>query len=212
MNAAGTITVDIRETIALDQAVFDSTRKKVGTVDDVDLATGWLTVSIKALGEEALYVPFRLITYLDPNELFLGTTKDELHRDYASPPPRSTSVEGEGSEQVATTTQESGYDGAPVVVQRMRLDDVRDKISTDYKVFTSDMVDLGHIREYDAATGLMILDKGVFSRHDVVVPIAVVDQLDAELGHIILIASNADVQRMAAASLVRTAAELSESN
>jgi len=211
MNVAGRITTDIRDVIAVDQNVFDSTSTKVGTVDTVDIATGWLTIEANPFSERELYVPFSLITHIDPHELFLGATKDELNRDYSTPPERLTAVQGEGSGQSATTTQRSGYDGAPVVVNAARLDDLRNKISTDYEVYTSDMVDLGRVREYDATTGLMVLDKGPFS-HDVVVPISVVDEVDAEANQVVLVASEADLQRVTPVNLVRTAAKLAGSN
>ena len=210
MNVAGTITVDIRDTIALDQNVFDSTGTKVGTVVNIEYATGWLTVEANPLSDQAQYVPFRLITHIDPNELFLGATKDELRRDYSAPPPRTTSVQGEGGDQAATTTQPSGYDGAPLVVHQAKLSDLRDGIDTDFKVCTSDMVDLGRIREYDPATGLMVLSKGTFSKHDVVVPITLVDKVDTYMLQVVLIASEADVKRMTPVNLVRIGAQLAQ--
>lgn len=207
MNVAGTITVDIRDMITADQNVLDSTGAKVGDVGDVDLATGWFTVFSGPLADQAFYVPFKLITNIDPHELFLSVSRDDLVRDYATPPARTTAVQGEA----ATTTQQSGYgDGAPVVVSQTRLDAFRNKISTDFEVFTSDLTDLGRVREYDAATGLMVLAKGPFSKHDVLVPISAVYDVDAELGNVTLIASKADVERMKPVDLVRTAAQMAE--
>ena len=211
MNVAGRITVDIRDLIAVDQNVFDNNSNKVGTVDTVDLATGWLTIEANPYSERELYVPFSLVTYIDPHELFLGASKDELSHNYATPPERVTAVQGEGASQSATTTQQSGYDGAPMVVNAARLDELRKQISTGYEVYTSDMVDLGKVREYDATTGLMVLDKGAFS-HDVVVPISVVDEVDAAMNQVILVASEADLKRVTTVNLVRTAASLAGSN
>ncbi|MBV8528732.1 MAG: hypothetical protein JOZ75_10480 [Candidatus Dormibacteraeota bacterium] len=209
MNIGGQrITVDIRDTIAVDQNVFDNTSTKVGVVDEVDQATGWLTIGAGALGLKELYVPFRLITYIDPHELFLGASKDELTKQYASPPQRKTAVVGDGTDAAAATTEPSGYDGSPVVVNAELVDDLRRKISTGYEVYTSDMASLGKIRQYDAATGLMVLDKGPLSDHEVVVPITVVDQVDKDEQQVILTASQADVAKMTPVSLVRTAAQL----
>src|SRR5215469_9203082 len=105
MNIGGQkITVDIRDTLSVDQNVFDNTSTKVGVVDAVDRATGWVTIAAGALGTHELYVPFRLITYIDPHEPFLGASKDELNKHYSSPPQRTTAVVGGGSDASASTT------------------------------------------------------------------------------------------------------------
>ena len=209
MNIGGqAITVDIKDTVAVDQNVFDNTSTKVGTVDAIDYATGWLTIAAGALGARELYVPFRLITYIDPHELFLGVSKDELNRQYSSPPERTTSVAGEGAETASTTVEPSGYDSAPVVVNESVVADVRNKIVPGYDVYTSDMAMLGTINQYDPTTGLMMLKKGPFSDHEVVVPITVVNEVDTGLGQVVLTASEADVKKMTPVSLVRTGAQL----
>lgn len=211
MNVAGTITVDIRDTIAIDQNVFDNTSTKIGIIDGFDLATGWFTVAATPLIEDReLYIPFNLITTIDPHEVFVAASKDALVRDYAQPPTRTTAVQGTGPTQAATTTQASGYDSAPLVVFRTKLDEFRNKIAVDFQVYTSDMSFLGNVRQYDATTGLMTLAKGPFSRHDVIVPISVVSAVDADLGSVTLIASKADVERMEPVDLVRTAAQIAE--
>lgn len=202
------ITVEIKDTIAVDQNVFDNTSTKVGTVDDIDYATGWLTVAASPLSDRELYVPFKLITFIDPHEVFLGASKDELAREYSSPPPRTTSVAGAGAAAAATTTEASGYDGAPVVVNTARVAEIRDKIGTGFEVYTSDMVFLGDVREYDATTGLMMLTKSPLSDHEMVVPITVVAEVDTGMAQVVLTASKADVQKLTPVSLVRTAAQL----
>ena len=209
MNIGGqTITVAIKDTIAVDQNVFDNASNKVGVVDTIDYATGWLTIAAGPLSGRELYVPFRLITYIDPHELFLGASKDELTREYSSPPARTTAVAGEGGEAAATTTEPSGYDGAPVVVNAASVADIRNKIAPGFEVYTSDMAMLGSINEYDPTTGLMMLQKGPLSDHEVVVPISVVNEVDTSLGQVVLTASESDVKKMTPVSLVRTAAQL----
>ena len=207
MNVAGMVTVDVRSTISPTQNVFDRTSAKIGEVESFDFATGWVTISSIA---STYFIPVKLITYIDPHELFLDATKEELQRDYASPPPRTTRVEGEGPSAWSVTTQQGGYDGGSVVVDRTPLNDLRNRISTDFTVYTADGFDLGKVRVYDTSTGLMMLDKGPFSTHDVVVPITVVSTVDAALGEIYLIVSKADVERMTPVSLVRTATKLAD--
>ncbi|MBV8528424.1 MAG: hypothetical protein JOZ75_08925 [Candidatus Dormibacteraeota bacterium] len=209
MNIGGqTVTTVIKDTIAVDQNVFDNTSTKVGVIDTIDYATGWLTIAAGPLESRELYVPFRLITFIDPHELFLGASKDELTREYSSPPQRTTAVTGKGAGAAATTTEPSGYDGAPVLVNAATVATVRDKIASGFEVYTSDMSFLGTIKEYDPTTGLMMLQKGPLSDHELVVPISVVNEVDTSEAQVVLTASEADVKKMTPVSVVRTAAQL----
>lgn len=208
MNVEGVITVDVRDMLALDQNVFDSMSKEIGEVSDVDYETGWFTIAAGTLYEKQYFVPVTMVKYIDPNELFLSADEKEVQRDYSTPPPRTTSVEGEGPATTATTWQPSGYGDASVVVHQARLDDFRTMIDVGFRVCTADMVYLGKVREYNSPTGLMVLDKGRPSKHDIVVPITMVDRVEAETHEIVLIASKRDVERITPVSLVRTAAKL----
>jgi len=212
MNVEGVITVDVRDMLALDQNVFDSMSKEIGEVSDVDYETGWFTIAAGTLYEKQYFVPVTMVKYIDPNELFLSADEKEVQRDYSTPPPRTTSVEGEGPATTATTWQPSGYGDASVVVHQARLDDFRTMIDVGFRVCTADMVYLGKVREYDSPTGLMVLDKGRPSKHDIVVPITMVDRVEAETHEIVLIASKRDVERITPVSLVRTAAKLASEN
>ena len=212
MNVEGVITVDVRDTLALDQNVFDSMSKKIGEVSYVDDETGWFTIAAGPMYETQYFVPMTMVKYIDPNELFLSATKEDIQRDYSTPPPRTTSVEGEGPAARATTRQQSGYEDASVVVHQARLDDLRTMIDVGLRVYTADMVYLGKVREYDSATGLIMLDKGRTSKHDIVVPITMIDRVEAETHEIVLIASKTDVERITPVSLVRTAAKLASEN
>lgn len=208
MNVGGTIRIEVRDTIDRGQNVFDGNGAKVGVVDQVDNEAGWFSIAANPLAAPGLFVPYRLVTFIDPHELFVGLSKEELKRDYSTPPPRSTAVRGEGTKQVATTTEPSGYDGGTVAVHHAVLDQLRNKISTGFDVYTADMVGLGKVREYDSVTGLMVLNKGPFSKHDMVVPISVVDHVDAARAQVILIASEADLQRTTSVDLVRAAVRM----
>jgi hypothetical protein len=212
MNVEGMITVDVPDTLALAQSVFDSMSNQIGEVSYIDYETGWFTIAAGPMYEKQCFVPMTMVKYIDPNELFLSATKEEVQRDYSTPPPRTTSVEGEGPATTATTRQQSGYGDASVVVHQARLNDLRTLIDVGFTVCTADMAYLGKVREYDSATGLMMLDKGRPSKHDIVVPITMVDRVDAETHEIVLIASRTDVERITPVSLVRTAAKLASEN
>jgi hypothetical protein len=212
MNSTAVITVDVRHLLKPLQKVFDSDNTKVGEVTDIDLITGWVTITPTPLSPKHYYVPVTLITHIDQHELFLGATREELKRDYAAPPARTTSVVGEGQAQTAVTTQPSGYSGDAVVVEQARVAELRSEIRTHFRVFTSDGVEVGMVREYDPTTGLMMLNKGPFSRHDIVIPLTAVDFVDTLLGDITLVVSKADMARMTPVDLARAAAKVTGEN
>jgi hypothetical protein len=162
--------------------------------------------------EKDLYIPFSAITSIDPREIYLALPKDVLTRDYANPPARTTTTEvdpGPGAragEAIALTTEASGYDGAPIVVDRAHVDELKARIKTGMRVYTAspEVVgkikrygpeEVGTIKHYDPVTGWMLVDTG-FSRHDLYIPATLVDDVDRE-DHIVTLAVNAqDLQRL----------------
>ncbi len=195
-DAEGTINEDIVMSIAIGQDVYDRESRKVGAVDSFDAKTGWMTVDTSPWYDRSLFLPFSLVTNIDRRELYVSRTKDELTRDYSTRPPRTTRVAVEGGKTVATTTEPSGYDGSPAVVQRVDLDQVRNRIATGDRVWTSDLVEVGRVKQYDPATGLMMVEKGAFTRRDMMVPIAIVEDVESETRDVSLVASEADLRRM----------------
>ena len=192
----GTITEEVASSIALGQTIYDNGGERVGTVDDLDRATGWLKSEVNPFSDAALYIPFNIITNIDPKELYLSGSKEELRRDYASPPARTTQVEKVAGETVATTREPSGYDGTPLIVAEAKLDKLRNRITVGDLVITADMVDLGTIKRYDGTTGWMMIGKSLQSRNDLLVPITLVSHVDGDVHEVYLAASRADLRGM----------------
>jgi hypothetical protein len=192
----GTITEDVAANIVLGQTIFDNAGVRVGTVDDVDRATGWITVETNPFSDTDLYIPLKLVTNIDPHELYLSQSKDEVRRDYANPPARRTHVETILGEKVATTRQLSGYDDSPLVVDEANVDKIRKRVTVGDLVLTSDQIDLGTIKRYDDATGWMMIGKGLQARNDLMVPITVVSHVDRNVAEVYLAASRADLRGM----------------
>jgi hypothetical protein len=190
------IGVDVTETIQTGQRVYDSTNAKVGEVAEVDIETGWMTIATDQLTEESIYVPFRLVTNIDQRELYLAGRKDELHRAYSERPPRSTEVTARGGKTMATTSQPNGYDGAPTVVKRTDVDQLRRSLQTGDGVRTADGGYLGILKQYDSTTGFMMVERGVLSRHDLLLPTAIVDHVDKEWREVRLVSNRDDLLRM----------------
>lgn len=192
----GTITEDVANSIALGQTIYDNAGEKVGTVDDLDRPTGWLKSEVNPFSDAALYIPFRMITNIDPKELYVSRSKEELRRDYTTPPARTTQVDKVAGETVATTREPSGYDGTPLVVAEAKLDKLRNSITVGDLVLTADMVDLGTIKRYDGTTGWMMIGKSLQARNDLLVPITLVSRVDNDVHEVYLASSQADLRGM----------------
>ncbi len=192
----GTIIEDVANNINLGQTIYDSAGERVGTVDDLDRPTGWMKAETNPFSDADLYIPYNLVTSIDPRELYLSRSKEELRRDYASPPARTTHVETTLGETVATTRQPSGYTGALMVVEEANVDKVRKRITEGDLVLTSDQIDLGTVKRYDATTGWMMIGKGLQAKNDLLVPITVVSHVDRDLAEVYLAASRADLRGM----------------
>ena len=191
----GEVTEDVASTIAIGQSVYDNEGTKVGSVDGIDRDTGYMVVLTSPFSEKYVSVPFRLVTNIDPRELYLANSSADIHRDYASPPARSTTVENWAGRETATTTEASGYDGEPVVVDKARIDHLKRCIEIGDHVFTSDMADLGRIEEYDQGTGWMTIQQGPISKSRMMVPVAVVYDVNRDMREVYLSESRDDLKR-----------------
>jgi hypothetical protein len=83
-DADGMTTDEILDSITAGQMVYDADGEKVGTVDAVDRAAACMRIETNPFSESALCIPVDLIQTIDPRELFLSRTRDELRRDYAT--------------------------------------------------------------------------------------------------------------------------------
>jgi hypothetical protein len=201
-NFEGTITLDIRQYLDYGLDVYDRQSKKVGTVDAYDRSTGYLAVRTAPFSDKDLYIPFSAITHIDPREVFVSLTKDELRREYGDPPPRTTlvveqidPVTGEDDSR-ALTSEPSGYDGTPVIVDEAKIGKLAHHFAPGFHVYSSEMEPIGTVKQYDRETKQMLVERGMFSKHDFRIPVALVDMVDRDHRDIYLAVSSADLKRM----------------
>ena len=197
----GTITLTIHEYMDYGLSVFDVNSTKVGTVDEYDRTTGYMKVRPHPLSDRRLHIPFNAITHIDPREVFVSSTREEAHRLFRDPPPRSTLVEerldpitGEDDSE-ALTTEPSGYDGVPAVVDDVAVGKLAHHIAPGFRVLSSEGEDLGTVAHYDRTIGQMLIRSGRGSRSAFAVPIAFLDFVDREDRAIYLSVSAADLAR-----------------
>ena len=201
-NDQGKRTLKIRQYMDYGLQVYDLQGKKVGTVDQYDSSSGYMTVLPNAFSRDMLYVPFNAITHIDPREAFVSKTRDDLRRENSSPPRRHTVVEvrvdpdtGE-DDSVAITSQPNGYDGSSVVVDEAAIGELAHHIAPGFHVYTSELKVIGTVKEFDRETGQILIDTGLLAKHDFSIPLAVVDLVDRENRTLGLAVSSADLDRL----------------
>jgi hypothetical protein len=196
----GMILEDVARQMTTNLDVYDVDGHKVGKVVQYDTAAGWMMVEHGMFNEKHLYIPFSVVTNIDQREVYVSAPMDALQRDYSSPPARTTVAATEDDlgvvETTAVTAEPSGYNGAPVVVERTRVDDFRRTITPKMKVYAATGEEIGQVKRYDPVTGWMLVEKGVFTRRDLYVPVTVVDAVDPEAKTVYLTVSTNDLQRM----------------
>lgn len=203
-NVEGIITEDIKDTITTDLTIYDNAGSKVGKTTYINRQSGYMTVEMepfsdkeRPLEQKKLYIPFRLITTIDPRELTLSMSRDELEKQFADPPPRTIVVEGPPGLETAVTSEPSGYDGTPLVVGRVQLGQLRKRITTGYHIYTSDHVDVGVIQQYDSLTGWMLAKDPLDpDEPGLMVPLSTVAAVDDVTREVHTVTSQADLKRM----------------
>jgi hypothetical protein len=81
----GMTTEEILNDLRAGQNVYDANGEKVGSVDSIDRGGACMRIETNPFSEPALCVPVDLIRSMDPREVFLSRTREDLRRDYLTP-------------------------------------------------------------------------------------------------------------------------------
>jgi hypothetical protein len=188
-----TIAVPIAAMMAEGLAVYDIAGAKVGHVRRFDLDAGYMVVEERGLARRELYLPFHLMQSITPREIYLRIARDALTDAYLLPPAaRTVQVELPDSETGRTEPVieheiQSGYDGRPVEVEPVRLDEVARSIATGMTVLDVDENYVGEVAQVDTSHAQMTIT-GSFSDPAMrVVPFSMVSQIDVNLGIVTLL-------------------------
>lgn len=181
--------------------VFDAEGSRVGDIADYDTTLGYMSVRPNPFSERLLYVPFRSITHIDPRGVFLSESVATVNRQYDGPPPVNVLLDqrldpetGEDDSR-AVFIEASGYDGAPTVAEVSRIGRLAHQIAHGFHVYTSQLEHIGRIDRYDRRTGQMLVKRDFAPWEPVVVPLALVDEVDNEKNNVYLAVSAADLKR-----------------
>lgn len=201
MNEEAVVIVNVRDYMDNGLDVYDAEKKRVGTVLTFDKVAGYMTVRPRPFSERFLYIPFSAITHIDRREAFVEGTREELDSAYSTPPPRDsvlhprTDPDTGEDESVAVTSEPNGYDGSPVVVDVAKIGRMAHHIAPGFHVRTNEQEDIGTIKQFNRSTGWMVVERGLLSKHDVIVPLVAVDKVDRDHRIVYLAVSSADLER-----------------
>ena len=191
------ITEDVGNAVRVGLTVYDGDGSRVGYVDQVDKHHGWMLVRAGAVDQTKLWIPYRFVKSVDAREIFVTELKDRLEADFNHPPARSTKVTRPEGRTVATTTEPSGYDDQPVMTSEVDLDRIRPLLAVGQQVWTSDDVSVGAIKSFDKEGRYFVVEQGRLSvKHSVLVPIALVADVDREAAEATLAVSMTDLNGM----------------
>lgn len=109
---------DTGRTVKVGLEVYDKDGRKVGYVDQVSDAQGWMQVEALGLGLQRLWIPYRLIKSVDGGEVIVTLTKAELRAGCANPPARNTEVVHRDGRVIAVTYEAGGRPGIMAIVGR----------------------------------------------------------------------------------------------
>jgi ribosomal 30S subunit maturation factor RimM len=181
-----TIIADIDQYLEDGMAVFDENGEKVGDVKMYSTSAGYLMVGTGAFEHQDLYIPFRLIRSIDPQDIFLAAPRDTLAPQFAQPPQVHTIVEtrlitGPGGSTSPKTrevqTIESGYDGGTVEQSAVDVGSMAARLAIGMVVYDSTGKRLGDITQYDTSRSLLVVEKGIFKPRDLVVPFSAISEI-----------------------------------
>jgi hypothetical protein len=81
-DADGMTTEEILGAISVGQLVYDADGETVGSVAAIDRVASCMRIETNPFSEPPLCIPIDLIRSIDPRELFLSRTREDLRRDY----------------------------------------------------------------------------------------------------------------------------------
>src|SRR5690242_318371 len=98
---------------------------------------------------------------------------------------------------VAPTTEASGCNEEPVVPSEADLDHIRPLLAVDQQVWTPADVSVGAVKDFDKQGRYFVVEEGRLSiKHSVLVPVALVADVDRVAAETTLAVSKADLDGM----------------
>lgn len=195
----GTIAAPIAALMAEGLVVYDAEGAKIGRVRRYDLDAGYMVVEEGGLARRELYIPFHLMQSITPREISLRISRDALTDAYLLPPAARTLLaeqvdpETGRAEVVMEHEIPSGYDGRPVQIAPVRLDEVVRTMTVGMTVLDVDDNYVGEVMRIDAARGLLTVKGSLGDDAVRTIPFSMVAQVNAVLGVVTLLVPSVSV-------------------
>lgn len=157
------IAVPIADVLSEGLHVYGAEDAKIGVVRRYDLDAGYMVVEEGVLARRELYVPFHLIQSITPRALYLSVSKDALTDTYLLPPAATPLVEERNdastgrAEVVIEHEIRSGYDGRPVEIAPVGLDEVNRNLVVGMTVMDVDDDYVGEVTHIDTAQEALVV-------------------------------------------------------
>lgn len=188
-----TVAVPIAGWMAVGLHVYDADGARIGEVRRYDLEAGYMLVEEGALTKRELYVPFHLMRSITPHEIYLSLSKNALTDAYLLPPAAKPLVEQQIDADTGRTDAvilheiHSGYDGHPVEVEPVRVDELTHTLAIGMTVMDVDEEYVGEVTQVDTA-GWRLTVRGRMTG-DVMraIPFSAVAHVDPDTGIVTLL-------------------------
>lgn len=173
--------------------VYDVDGAKIGVVRRYNLDAGYMEVEEGGLARKELYVPFHLMQSITPREIYLRIPKDALTDAFLLPPAARPLIEEQTDSSTGRTSavltheMRSGYDGRPVQIAPVRLDELTRTLTVGMTVLDVDDTYVGEVTRIDTARGLLIVRGSLTTEAVRTVPFGVVAHVDPDTAVVALL-------------------------
>ena len=177
--------------------VYDRDGEKVGYVDDAGPDQGWMEVGLAEFEIRKVWLPYRIVERVDQRGIFVALSKEDLLDRYQQPPPLHTEVVHRQGKTIAVTSEPNGYAGEARVISEVDVAEIKRQLAVGQRVSTSDGFEVGRIKETDASTDHLVIDKGMFWREqDMLLPVHLVGSVHRGAHEVTLAVRRADLERI----------------
>jgi hypothetical protein len=178
---ADDVVVKVGDMIQEGLPVMDVNGVKIGAVHRYDLDAGYMEIEHGLIAKQRYYVPFHLMRSITPKEVSLAISKAVLADTYYLPPIIKPVVEEITNpltgrvETVILHELRSGYDGRPVRIKPVSVDEVMTRITVGMTVVDIEEEYVGEIIDRD---GDLLIVKDNFADTFRTVSVGLVQRVD----------------------------------
>jgi hypothetical protein len=192
---------DIGKYMQMGKPVNDSTNHKIGEVAQFDATAGYMQVRRRGLQPETLYIPFHLISGIDPRDIFLSMTEAALVKDYVALPTAQPVLEQWKDWRTGRTNtvvgqeMSSGYSGQPVMAFRQDYQRLGQQLAAGMSVHDINGENVGKITQFDSRQGWLNVEKGIFGTTVMMIPFSAIREVQAANSTVALLVPKEALQK-----------------